>query len=110
FCTAGASYISPSIVGQIRRGQRTAKAVEVSISSERPPEILPSVLAVHGAITNKSAQLAQEICRVQLSDDSSPVNIWVATECLDREAKVFAPTNCCADRVIVTRTSAPSFW
>lgn len=53
--TVGDSYISPSIVGQIKIGERAARTVLVSILSEIPEAILERVFAVQGAITKRSA-------------------------------------------------------
>ncbi len=51
-----------SMAGATSRGQRAARAVMVSRLSAMPWANLPSVLAVHGAITSKSALWPSPTC------------------------------------------------
>ena len=65
FCwLAALRYILQFIAGASSTGAVVAMAVVESRSSAMPQAILPIMLAVHGAISRRSAALASEICSI----------------------------------------------
>src|SRR6056297_3433397 len=78
----------------------------VSKSSAIPLAILPIILAVAGAIRNKSAFLASEICLT--SKLSGGLNKLLSTGLWVIDLKVRGLINSVADSVIITSTFAPN--
>ena len=102
----GLSYILVSIAGAMTTGALVASTVQHSISSEIPAASLAMILAVAGATTTMSADLARETCSILNSEAKS--NISVTTGLPVSALKVIADTNWTASLVIITFTLAPA--
>ncbi len=102
---AAFKYMPVFIAGQTMMGACAAKSVVLSKSSARPQAIFAKILAVAGATTKASAQLAKAICSTLNS--WLPLHMLVATALPLISLKVSGVTNCCACSVITTRTSQP---
>ena len=63
-CTAAFFHMLPFMAGASSTGQGAAKSAVESKSSAMPPAYLPIKLAVAGATTNTSANLASEMCPI----------------------------------------------
>ena len=98
--------MSPSMAGATTTGADVARHVAVTTSPDRPPAIAPSQCAVAGATTTTSAVSATTMWPIRPS--GSRASTSVSTGWRDRAANDSGPTNCAADGVSMTDTSAPS--
>ena len=105
-CVAGAVHMPVFMAGARRIGALVARTVVDSMSSAIPQAILAMMLAVAGAMTNRSAAFASAMCST--SQVSGRANVSVTTGWLERVSKVSGATNSVAFLVMMTWTAAPA--
>ena len=105
FCVEGCLYMSRSIAGAITTGAFMLRYVVISMLSAMPFAILPNVLAVHGAISMRSAQSPRSTWLFHVPSrcekNSETTGLCVSVE------RVIGVMNSFPEGVITTCTSAP---
>ena len=107
-CVASAVHMPVFIAGASTMGALVAKSVVVSMSSAMPQASLAIRLAVAGATSITSAFCAREMCLT--SQDSVRAKVSTHTGRALRVSKVSGATSLVAFCVMMTSTSAPSFF
>src|SRR5579883_1029285 len=104
-CVAGWFHIFTFIAGATITGAVVARYIVVRKSSAIPCANLARMLAVAGATTSASVEVAASICSIaeaRWPSSGSPAQRPVMTLCPVREANVSGWMNCCAASVITT--------
>ena len=106
-CVDGWAYMSRSIAGAMNTGAFIERYVVMSMLSATPCAILPSVLAVQGAMTIASAHNPRSTCEFHVPSRCEKNSLTTGL-CVSAES-VIGVMNSLPAGVITTCTSAPCF-